>query len=203
MTAAAVALCNQALRLLGEASIAAFEEGTDLAATCSMLYDDTAKAILEGYPWRFTMAKVQLAREADAPPNEWTYQHALPPDRRQLRQLFPGADEHLPPVADYEVFGNLVLSDCPELWADYQRETDPDTWPSAFRLLMRYALAAELAVPVTGSASMADYYDRKAYGSPAEGRVGGQTRVARSLDAQQQPPQRIEHFPLIAARFGG
>jgi len=203
MTAAAVVLCNQALRLLGDAAIASFDDGTDLAATCSTLYPDTVRGLLQSYPWRWTLAKVRLARLADRPVNEWTYQHALPPDRLVLRQLFPGDAEHLPPVADYEIFGDNVLTDCPDVWADYQRETDPETWPPAFRLLMRYALAAELAVPVTSSTSAADYWRGQAYGTPGEARSGGQMRVCRQLDSQQQPPQRIEDFPLIRARFGG
>lgn len=203
MTAAAVALCNQALRLLGEASIGAFDEGTDLAESCSTLYADTVKALLTGTPWRFTLHKVQLARLADPPPGEWTYQHALPTDRLVVRQLFPGDERHLRSVDDYELFGDRVYSDQLELWCDYQRDRDPDTWPTYFRLLVRYALAADLAVAVTGSTSQADYWHRRAFGGPAEAGAGGQMRVARTLDAQQQPPQRIEDFPLVSARFGG
>lgn len=203
MTAAAVELCNQALRLLGDTAITSFDEGTDLAATCSTLYGETARAALQSYPWRWTLAKARLARLADAPASEWTHQHALPPDRLTLRQLFPSAAPGAAAVQDYELFGDRVLSHAPDLWADYQRETDPETWPPAFRLLMRYALAAELAVPVTSSTTQADYWTRAAYGSPAEARGGGQMRVCRQLDSAQQPPQIISDYPLIRARLGG
>lgn len=203
MGASDVELCNAALKLLGSESLTSFEEGSDLAETCSALYADTIRALQASYPWRFTLAKQQLSRLADPPANEWTYQHALPPDRLLLRQLFPSSAVGAPPVGDYEIFGARVFSDQPDLWADYQVATDPATWPPYFRDVARHALAAALAVPVTESTDRADYYARRAFGTPGEGGMGGLMGMARRLDAQQQPPQRIEDFPLIAARFGG
>lgn len=203
MSAAKVALCNAALTLLGSERLASFGDNTDLATTCNDLYDDTVKALIAAYPWRFSLAKAQLSRQLDAPLTEWTHAHSLPPDRLTLRQLFPTAAAGARPVAEYEVFGDLVLSDQPDLWADYQVETDPDTWPPYFRDLARHALAAALAIPVTESSDRADYYHRAAYGTPGEAGAGGRMAVARRLDAQQQPPQRIDDFALIAARMGG
>jgi hypothetical protein len=203
MSTPKVELVNQALRLIGAEAITSFDEQTDLAATCSSLFDDTVRALLAAYPWRFTLVKAQLSRLTDAPPNEWTYQHALMPDQLVLRQLFPSATVGARPVADYEVFGARVYSDQPELWADYQVERDPAVWPPYFRNLARHALAAVLAIPVAESAERADFYDRKAHGSPSEGRTGGLMGEARRLDAQQQPAQRMEDFPLLVARHGG
>jgi hypothetical protein len=203
VSSSAVALCNQALRLLGEAEISSFDEGTDLANTCSVLWEDTCRSLLAQYPWRFTLKKQQLSRLADAPLNEWSYAHALPPDLLTLREIFAAAGAGAPRVLAYERFEGQIYSNTATLWADYQVQTDPATWPPAFRLLARYALASEFAVPVTGSLSAANGWAVRAYGSPAEGGNGGQIRIARRLDAQQQPPQAIEDFPLVAARHGG
>lgn len=203
MTTPRIELCNQALRLIGAETITSFDEQSDLAQTCSILFDDTILALQAVYPWRFSLAKQQLSRLTDAPLNEWTYAHALPPDRLTLRQIFATASAGALPVAAYEVFGTRVLSDHPDLWADYQVATDPATWPPYFRNLARHALAAVLAVPVAESADRAELYDRLAYGTPAEGRVGGLMGQARRLDSQQQPPQALVDFPLITARLGG
>lgn len=203
MTTPAVQLCNAALRMIGSETINSFADGTELAEACGLLFDDTVLALQAGYPWRFSLRKQQLSRQAAAPPNEWTYAHRLPADQLVLRQLFNTAQVGAPSVLAYEVFGTLVYSDQPELWADYQVATDPATWPPYFRNLARHALAATLAIPVAESTERADYFDRLAYGSPVEGRVGGLTGLARRLDAQQQPPQAIEEFPLITARQGG
>lgn len=202
MSSPAVALCNQALRLLGEGSITSFTEGTELANTCATLWQDTTRALLASYPWRFTLRKAQLSRLADAPINEWPYAHQLPPGHLVLRQIFATAAYGARPLLDYERFEDLVLSRQPALWADYQAEVDPALWPPAFTLLARYALAADFAVAVAGSMTAAEWWDKKAFGSPSEARMGGQMGVARRLDAQQQPPQAITDFPLIQARHG-
>lgn len=198
-----VELVNQALRLIGSEAITSFDEQSDLAETCSSLFDDTINALQSSYPWRFTLEKQQLSRLLDPPINEWTYAHALMPGQLLLRQLFPSAQVGARPVTEYEVFGTRVFSHQPTLWADYQVARDPATWPAYFRNLARHALAAVLAIPVAESAERADYYDRKAFGSPSEGRTGGLMGEARRLDAQQQPPQMVDNFPLIAARQGG
>ncbi len=203
MSTPKVELCNQALRLIGAETITSFDEQTDLAQTCSILFDDTVRALQSVYPWRFTMEKQQLARLTDAPLNEWTYQHALPADRLLLRQLFASATTYAPPVTDFEIFGARVCSHQPDLWADYQVERDPATWPAYFRNLARHALATVLAIPVADSADRAQLYDQLSYGTPSEGRDGGLMGQARRLDAQQQPGQALGSFPLIEARHGG
>lgn len=203
MTASAVDLCNQALRLLGDATISSFEEGTELAETCNQLYADTVRALLAAHPWRFTLVKAQLARLAEAPLNEWTYAHALPSDRLALRELFTSGKVGARTLTAYELFESRVFSDQADIWCDYQRETDPATWPAPFRNLARHALAADFAVAVTGSAAMADSFRLIAYGTPAQGGNGGLLAQARRLDSVQQPPQAVRDFPLIAARLGG
>ena len=203
MTAAAVALCNEALRLLGEASIASFEEGTDLANSCSTIYQTTISGLIAAHPWRFSMRKQQLSRQATAPLTGWRYAHQLPPDMVVLRALFASAAAGAPPVTDFDRFDRDVLSAQPDLWADYQVLTEPPSWPPLFRTLARYALAADLAVPVTGSLTAADAFFRRAYGGPAEAGNGGAMRVARTAEAQQQTHPIIRDVPLIRARLGG
>jgi len=201
-TDAAVALCNQALRMLGEVSITSFEEGSEISETCNILYPDAMKGLLCSYPWRFSMAKQRLSQLLEKPINEWTYAHTLPPRMLLLRQLFASDGAYAQPLQEYELFEGRIYSHRPALWADYQQETDAATWPPHFIDLAKNALAALFAVAVTGSTTAADLYHRRAYGTPQEAGGGGLMRQARNLDAQQQPPQAITDFPLIAARYG-
>lgn len=202
MTTGAVNLCNGALRLLGDMSITSFDEGSDLAETCNNLYDDSIRGLLAAHPWSFTKRKVQLSRLADAPINEWRYAHALPSDRLNLLHIFPSARIGALPLLEYELFEGRVFADKPELWADYQVSVEPAVWPPYFTTLARAALASDFAMAVTSSASIADFWQRRAYGSPGEGGQGGLMRAARTADSMQQPPQPITDFPLLAARWG-
>ena len=197
----ALPLVNAALRLLGEASLTSFGEGSELAESCNQIYGPTVLALQASYPWRHTLAKRRLSRLADAPLNEWAYAHALPPDYMVLRALFASPHTHNT-VDAYELFDGRVYADVPDLWADIQRDTDPAAWPPGFHKLAVHALASDLAVAVSGSTSLADYHRRIAFGTPQEGGEGGLSRQLRRIDAQQQPPQQVTDWPLLAARLG-
>jgi hypothetical protein len=179
MSAADVALCNEALRMLGEFGITAFDEGTDQAQTLNLIYDSTRRFLLTAHPWRFTLAKQRLARLAETPVSEWTFIHALPAGMLALRALFPTGAAGAAPVREFEIYG-----------------------PPFFRALARTAMAAECAMAVGAGMSAADLLHRRAFGSPFEMMNGGLMGVARRLDSQQQPPQALRDFPLITARFG-
>jgi hypothetical protein len=186
--------------MLGDATISSFDDESDLAESCARLYPTTIAALLAGDPWRFTLHKQRLARLADAPLNEWTHAHALPADRLTIREISASGAIGARPLHRYEIFEARVFSDEPDLWCDYQRNVDPADWPPTFRALARHALAADLAVAVTGSASLAAEMRRVAFGGAGDN--GGLIAKARRVDSQQQPPQAITEFPLITARFG-
>lgn len=200
MTTAAVALCNEALLMLGDTTITSFDDQSDLAESCARLYTTTVAGLLAEHPWRFTLGKVRLARLAEPPLNEWTHAHALPADRLTIREISASGAVGARPLHAYEIFEGRVFSDQADLWCDYQRNVDPANWPPVFRALARHALAADLAVPVTGSASLAAEMRRVAFGPSGDN--GGILAKARRVDSQQQPPQAITEFPLITARFG-
>lgn len=202
-TTASIDLASQALRLLGEFSISALDEGTDLAETVQRVYGGTVRALLTSHPWRFTMRKERLAQVAEPPINEWTYAHALPAQRLAIRAMYPTGGAGALVTMDWEVFENRVFSHHADLWCDFQVDVDPGAWPPWFYNLARFALAADFAMAVGAGASVADAMHRRAYGNPGENLAGGLMGQARRIDSQQQPPQRIRSNPLMAARFSG
>lgn len=198
----AVRYCSDALLLLGEGTIASFEEGTDKASVCGALYPAVRDAMLTSYPWRFTLSKARLSRLADAPLNEWRYAYQPPADLLILRALFDTSALSARPLLSYELFDGAILCDAETVFADYQRRVPEDRFPPHFVQLLRYALAAEFAMAITDQATAVQIWTQKAFGTPSEGGRGGYFRHARGLDAQQQPGQVIEDFSLINARFG-
>lgn len=198
-----VTLANEALGLLGEYSIAALDEGTDLAEVVQRIQPRTVRALQSAHPWRFTLRKVRLSRLADPPINEWTCAHAQPPDRLLLRAMWASSGPGAGLVREYELFDSRVYSHHEDLWCDYQAEVDPGAWPPYFYDLARTALASDFAVGVGAGSTAADLFHRRAFGLPSEGRSGGLMGLAKRLDSQQQPPQQLTDYPLLAARFGG
>jgi len=202
-TSGDVKLANAALALLAEEEIASFAEPADLAGKVEAIFAVTVPSLLASYPWRFTMTKQQLSLLTQAPVNEWTYQHALPPDMLVLRALRPSATATEATITAFEIFGRNVMSHNAAVWADYQKAIAVEFWPPVFYAMATHALASDLSNVVTGSTSLGEYHHGKAYGSPRENGNGGLMRIARGVDAQQQPPQRFRNFSLMQARQGG
>lgn len=193
MPALNVSYCSSALLLIGAGGISSFEEG-DKAQVAGALYEDTLRALLSAYPWRFTMKKQQLARHTAPPRTEWRYQFQRPSDCLLLRAVRASAAIGAPPLKQYEVFEGNVLANVEQAWADYQHRPDEALFPAYFVQALKYNLAAVFAKPITEETALAEFWDKAA---------NAQTLSARRADAQQQPPQQIQDFTLIGARFGG
>ncbi len=200
MPALDVSICSNALLLLGAGTISSFADGTDKATVAGNLYPSVRDALLVAYPWRFTMRKVQLARLTAPPANEWRYAYTVPPESMLLRAVFDSPAIGASPLLEYEVFSGQILANPASLWADFQANPGEAAFPPYFTLLLQYALAADFAHSIVESDSKAQYWNVKAFGTSAEDGRGGYFRTCRSLDAQQQPPQQLSDFSLVAAR---
>jgi hypothetical protein len=198
-----ISICSSALNLLGEAAIASLTEDTDAARACAQLYDNRKWSLLSAYPWSFSKKKVQLARLVAAPVSRWRYQFQLPTDRvGDVFALFQTDAVGAWPITNFDVQGAMVLHDHTELWIDYQYNVLESNMPAYFVLLLEYALASDLAMPVTHEATMAEYWHVRAFGSPSENNRGGQFRVATGIDGRGRPAPVIEATDLIDVRHG-
>jgi hypothetical protein len=197
-----VSYCNQALLLIGSGAINSFDDGTDLATICATLYPTVRDQLLVQYPWNFTLTKARLVQLTATPLAGWRYAYALPADLLNLRALFDTPALNAAPTTDWQLFDGRAFTNHQALYADYQRDAPEEAFPPHFLPVLKYALAAEFAVPVTEQATVAELYARRAFGTPQEAGNGGQMRIARTLDAQQKPAQVFTDFQLHDARFG-
>jgi len=194
-------ICSDAMILLGAASISSFSEGTDEAQIADRLYDDIRDTLLMQYPYSWSIKKVKLAQLVDAPVNEWKYQYALPGDMLgNPKAMFITSGVGGSPVNDFEIYGTAVYTNFEEVWIDYQFRPEPGFFPPYFVNLLKHALAAAFAEPITDQIQKADYYHRLAYGSPAENMRDGLSRVSMNIDGVDRPNQNIMDFPLTEVR---
>ncbi len=195
-----VKLCNRALLRLGEPAIESFE-GSDLGSTCEEIYADVIGSILAEHPWRFTMAKKRLAQLSTAPANEWRYAYQLPSDMNQgPYTVFSSEETSAHPVADWEIFGDTLMTDHELIVIDYQKAVSESLFPEWFGHLVVLALAAALAPIVTDSSSIAQEYFQRAYGSPGQNRRGGYFGTAVQIDSASNPNDALIANDLIIAR---
>ena len=197
-----LSICSDALIMLGATPLSSFATGTDEAQVADRLYDDVRDTILMQYPFSWTLKKVKLAQLADTPINEWKYKYQLPGDiLGNPRAVFSTSAVGGNPVRDFEIYAGGLYTNLEQVWIDYQYRPEPATFPPYFVRLLKTALAAEFAEPVTDQITKAEYYHGKAYGSPAENMRGGLMRVAINIDGASQPSQNIQEFPIADIRY--
>jgi len=198
----AVAICSDALILLGAKPISSFNDGTDEANTADRLYPDVRDMTLSMYPWSFAYKKVRLARLITTPVSEWRYEYQLPGDRLgNPRALFETEQSYARPVKEWEIIGDKLMTNYEDVYIDYPYQTPEFAMPQYFVQLLKYMMAWHMAYPVTEQETKTGYWQGVAIGSPSENGRGGYFRQAMNIDAQGQPPQVIEDYSLVAVRY--
>ncbi len=196
-----LSICSDALIMLGASPLSSFADGTDEAQVADRLYDDVQDTLLMQYPYSWTIKKIKLAQLSDTPINEWKHKYALPNDiLGNPKAVFNTSAVGGRPVRDFEIYSGGFYTDYPEVWIDYQFRPDASLFPQYFVRLLKTALAAEFAEPITDQITKADYFHNRAYGSPSDNMRGGLVRVAINIDGADRPAQTIQEFPLTDVR---
>ncbi len=196
---------SQALLLLRANTIASFSEDSNEAEICNVMYQSHMQHLLSIYPWTFATKKRQLTQDSTAPINEYTYSHIIPAEALLIWALFDTDNVGAPPVNDYDIYGTetarRVFSNYSTLYADYVFYPNEAAWPYYFVEFAVNSLASVLAIPVTGNADLAAYYEEKAYGTRNSNRKGGLFGVAAAMDSKQKRNEYIVSSPITEARF--
>lgn len=200
-----VSIASQALTLLRAESIDSFSDETNEAEILDLLYEDHIKHLLAIHPWTFATKKRMLSQDSVDPINEYTYSHIIPAEALLIWAVFNSDQVGVNPLNDYDIYGTdsarRIFSNYDTLYADYVIYPDENVWPAYFVQFAINSLASVLAIPVTGSADLAQHYERQAYGSGNANRKGGLFGVATSMDSKQKRNEYIVSSPITAARF--
>lgn len=184
--AAVVAIVNRALSQLGVTNIVDLDEDSEAANRANAIFDTTRDSLLRACYWQFASYTDTLALLANETNIQWSYLYAYPPKALMIRKIFdsscanPGGDL----IADAFFFGDLWLFYHPEFrykemispttftksiacninpaYIEYTYQiTDPNQWDNLFVDAMVYALASELAHPLTGNTGLQDKMEKK------------------------------------------
>jgi hypothetical protein len=175
MSRSVVSICNQALDLLGAASITSLDDGSKQAGLCSRNYEPARDATLRAYPWNCARARASLAAQVAAP--AWGDEKVFPLPEDCLRVVAIDADVAFGLRWRVEGRSLLVASDGPVSVAYVRRMDDPTQMDELLVQAIAARLAAMLAWPVTGIQGIQDRMLALAE------RL---TREARMIDAREQ-----------------
>ena len=184
-----VSIASNALLLLGAKTINSLDEGTDRATLSANLYDSLRDDMLRRHPWNCAVKRVLLAPDTDVPAFDYGAQFTLPAD--WLKTLSVGPDGY---EVDYKHESGKILANGTSLALRYIFRNEVEaTWDAMLVRAMELKMAAEMAYPITASASMADMMHNK---------LLQHMKAARAVDGQDDPPQTFGDFPLIQSRSG-
>lgn len=144
-------ICNLALARLGDARIAALSDATAQAQYCSLFYAQTLEELQTEFDWQFCRKLASLTADATPPAFGYARRFAVPSDFLRLIRL-NGIDED-ENFSKWEIVDGFIHTDvaAPAQIEYIAHVTDEDKFPAVFVEIFSAKLAANLALPLTGS----------------------------------------------------
>tara|TARA_R110000824_G_scaffold3311_1_gene15702 strand:- start:5991 stop:6587 length:597 start_codon:yes stop_codon:yes gene_type:complete len=194
-----VDICNEAMDLLGAATITSLTENSKEARLCNRRFQTVRDAVLRAHPWNIAITRRQLAQDSESPAFGFAYQFTLPTDPYCLRVLSFWNSSVNNEVAAYDsnvmfkIEGRKVLSNDSVCYITYiSREEDTELYDSLLSSAIAHKLAAETAYAITGSNSIL-----QAMQALYESRL----RDAKSADAMEGYPEQPQANEYINVRY--
>ena len=187
MMASPVTVCNEALLKLGAQTILDFTDDSDRARLCNTLYPSVRDTVFRLHKWSCLQKRASLPKLAAAPAWGFSFQYELPADCIKVNRT--GLDED---GLTWRVEGRALLTDESPVSVGYtSRIEDVNSWDPLLREAVTARLAAEMALPVTASGSIAD----KMWSLAA-----AKIQEARSMNAQEGTPEPLQSNILVDVR---
>jgi len=179
-------IASNALVLIGDSPIAAFTEPGAGATAAANLYEETYKAFLSTHPWTFATKTQELSRLSETPDSRLNYNYyfQVPVDCIRIWVCYPIN-------TDYEVIGDRILSNQPDLVLRYLYRVDETALPAHAVKAIEYLLAMDFAQLITENTSKSEYFEQKYLAA---------LRSAMAIDSQGHPQRAIVDSPFLEVR---
>jgi len=194
-----VDICNEAMDLLGAATITALTENSKEARLCNRRFETVRDAVFRAHTWNVSIQRSSLALDTDTPAFGFAYQFSLPTDPYCLRVVSFWNSNVNNDVAAYDsnvmfkIEGRKVLSNegtCSIIYI--ARVTDTEQYDPLLSSTIAHRLASETAYAITGSNSLAQSMYALYQARLSE---------ARSMDALEGYPEQLQADTYTNARL--
>lgn len=155
-----VDICNMALAHLGQEAISSMAEEDERARRCTLFYEPVKKEVLRTHNWAFAGSVVSLTLLGTETGADWPYAYAYPQDCLFLRRVFEpgrgGRAAAFKEIYQQDIHSRVILTGAARARAEYTRDVmDENMFDPAFVKAFALALAADLALTLTGDSSLA------------------------------------------------
>lgn len=184
----AVQICSNALLMLGDKTVASFNEEPARVTVVSNLWPLVRLSVLRAHPWNSACKRVVLSADTAAPAfGPWAYQFTVPGDFVRVNSV--GLDGQEDP---YILEGRKLLMDTATCYLRYVfDQDDPSQWDSLLVDVMTYAVAARAAYAITGSTSLA---------AEMASQFQQMLKTAKTIDGQENPPETLGNMRFQQVR---
>jgi hypothetical protein len=200
------------LNATAKSSIASLAEQSAEAAACALRYPSIVRTILRDTDWSCVRRRVALDEVAEAAvwPPSWSYMYVYPADCLRVRGFDLGLPQASFPnwtMVDYEIADDatagksilLNVADPVMIYTSYELDLVNAPYEAKFDASLRealgWALAAAVAAPLTGSASVANAVKNEARMMIDQ---------ARAANANESAPNTVnQDVESLSVRGGG
>ena len=154
-------ICNLALAHLGQMPISSLEQEDEQARRCRLFYEPVRREVLRTHNWQFANTQTKLALvETNLQGMRPEYTYAYPPDCLFLRKVCarsnPDQAVEFEELYRKDIPGRVIVCGAANALAFYTRDvSDTTIFDPAFVKAFSLALAADLAVTLTGDLNLA------------------------------------------------
>jgi hypothetical protein len=155
-----IAICNLALAQLGQAPIVSLEQEDEKARRLKLFYEPVRDEVLRTHNWAFASAQMTLTLMEKAAPFGDMRVYKYPAQALFIRKVFRPQDPqtHIPFEEHFrdDLQARVLCVPAEQACAEYTRRvTDENLFDPAFVKCFSLALAADLAVVLTGDSTLA------------------------------------------------
>ena len=153
-------ICNIALAHLGQEPISSLGQEDERARRCALFYEPVRKEVLRTHNWAFAASQITLALLAGDGGLQWPYMYAYPQDCLFLRRVFSSGTQDREGAFkegfNQDLHARVIFCGIGQARAEYTRDVqDESQFDPAFVKAFSLALAADLAVALTGDNTLA------------------------------------------------
>ena len=168
---------------VGAGPVIDVNEDTTQAIALRARYDEVVETALTSHRWGFARRKKTLSKLTDPPLNEYSAAFQIPAEALAIFRVRPDVK--------YSIQGREILTNAGSMDSDYIARVSEGDFPGYFVNALVSELAAQIAIPVTRDADIAEYYKSAALFA---------WRTARSIVSMQRPTEAADDHPFIWAR---